>query len=73
MRPLPVIPRDRLPYFWKGMSYTAKAAWLLSARLVCDYSEACRALNAMKKPLARKYPPPSAQEYQAQLEKRKLF
>lgn len=72
MSALPVIPRERLPYFWRGMPWTQKAAWLLSARLVRDYSEACRVLASMRKPAARKYAAPSAQEYQAQLERQKL-
>lgn len=53
------------------MGWTAKAAWLLSARLVRDYSEACAVLKAMRAPAARKNKPAVAQ-YQAGLEKRGL-
>lgn len=71
MRPLPVIPRERLPHFWAGMGWTAKCGWLLSAHLVRDYAEACAALKAMRAPAARKNRPSVAQ-YQAGLEKRGL-
>ncbi len=39
----------RLPTFWKGMSWCAKAGWLLSSRQASDYSDACRILGSMKK------------------------
>ncbi len=71
MRPLPVIPRERLPHFWAGMGWTAKCAWLLSAHLVRDYPEAAAVLRAMRKPALRKSAP-SVQQFQAQMEERKL-
>lgn len=39
-----------LPYFWKGMSFTARAGWLLAAGRARDYSEACSMLAKMKRP-----------------------
>lgn len=44
------IDRSRLPHFWRGMSFTAKAAWLCTARLARDYSEACAILASMRRP-----------------------
>jgi hypothetical protein len=49
MRPAPAIDRSRLPHFWRDMGFTAKAAWLCSARLARDYSEACTILAGMRK------------------------
>lgn len=40
----------RLPSFWKGMGWTAKAGWLLSSRQAKDYPDACRILNSLKNP-----------------------
>ncbi len=39
----------RLPSFWKGMSFTAKAAHLCTTKQAKDYSDACRILGSMKK------------------------
>lgn len=53
------------------MGWTAKCAWLLSAHLVRDYPEAAAVLRAMRKPALRKSAP-SVQQFQAQMEERKL-
>ena len=37
----------RLPYFWKGMSWTARAGWLCSSKQARDYSHACSILASM--------------------------
>jgi hypothetical protein len=34
----------RLPYFWRRMSWTQKAAWLCSAHIARSYEEACAML-----------------------------
>lgn len=39
-----------LPHFWRGMSFTAKAAWLLSAHHARSYEEACSMLAKMRRP-----------------------
>ncbi len=38
----------RLPFFWKRMGFTAKAAYLCSSHQAKDYSEACAKLRALK-------------------------
>lgn len=48
------IDRSRLPHFWRGMSWSAKAAWLVTARLASSYSEACSMMAKLpSKPTAR--------------------
>lgn len=37
-----------LPHFWHRLSFTAKAAYLCSAHLARDYSEACSMLAKMR-------------------------
>lgn len=45
----------KTPYFWKGMSFTAKAGYLCATKQARDYSHACSLLAARKrKPKARK-------------------
>lgn len=67
VKPLPV---RRLPSFWAGMSHVGKAAWLTNAHLARDFNEACSMLAASKRAAT---PKPTAQEYSAAMEKRKLF
>lgn len=51
---LPQINRSRLPSFWSGMSFCAKAAWLVTARMARDYNEACSMLARLpRKPKPR--------------------
>lgn len=46
----------RLPYFWKGMGFCQKAAYLCSTSQARDYSDACRILGSMKKKRPRAAP-----------------
>lgn len=40
----------RLPSFWRGMGWTAKAGYLLSSHQARDYPEACSILREMRGP-----------------------
>lgn len=39
----------RLPNFWSGMSFTAKAAYLCSTNQAKDYSHACQILRSFRR------------------------
>ncbi len=39
----------RLPSFWKGMGFCARAGYLCATNQAKDYSDACRILGGMKK------------------------
>jgi hypothetical protein len=62
----------RLPYFWRGMSYTAKAAHLCETRQARDYSHACSILAGMKRHSRHQHRPTPAQ-FAARMEQMKLF
>lgn len=48
------INSSRLPHFWRGMGFTARAAWLVTAGLASDYSEACSMMARLpRKPKPR--------------------
>jgi hypothetical protein len=40
----------RLPNFWSGMSYCAKAGWLTASGQAKDFSHACSILAKMRRP-----------------------
>lgn len=64
------IPTHRLPNFWSGMSFTAKAAWLCTSRIAENFNEACSMLaHARRRPRAK----PSVADYTARMERQKLF
>jgi len=58
----------RLPYFWSGLSYVQKAAHLCATHQARSFNEACSILAKCR---ARKKRP-TPQQYQADLDKRKL-
>ena len=60
----------RLPSFWSGMGFTAKAGYLVASAQARSYEEACRILRSLRKPTPRKYPRPDPV---AELERRRLW
>lgn len=50
----------RLPYFWRGMGFTAKAAYLCSSNQAKSYSDACSILRSMRRPKTRRVEPVKA-------------
>lgn len=50
----------RLPYFWRRMSWTQKAAWLCSAHIARDYPEACLMLAKLPRKRKAAKPDPAA-------------
>ena len=52
------IPQHRLPSFWSGMGFTARAAWLCESKIAKDFSEACSMLARLpRKPKPRDVAP----------------
>lgn len=39
----------RTPSYWKGMPFTARAAWLVSTRQAATYEDACSMLAKLRK------------------------
>ena len=60
----------RLPSFWQGMGFTAKAGYLCATHQAKDYSDACRILRSRRAPTRRTYPKPDPV---AELERRGLW
>lgn len=59
-----------LPHFWRGMSWSAKAAWLCSSRNARDYRHACQILASLpRKPKSRDLRP----QVVADMERRRLW
>ncbi len=55
------INRARLPYFWKDMSFVARAAWLCAAKMADNFSEAASMLA--RQPRRPKATPPAKKYY----------
>ena len=51
-----------LPSHWSGMSWRAKAAWLVDARRAKDFSAACRMLAGMRAGTKKPAPKPAVEQ-----------